>query len=393
MTENLPLIEKKKQVRENLHTYRSLPEYILDGVGVIVQLVVSPTAARKRPSFLPSDPFNQQEDDFPSYWWNGIVIALVTLLIGWLIALLQGYVFTIDETYLILWLAGTGALALIANKANIRAFLKTFHDSLLDNMVNEADVEHLRKWMDVNFGIWKPLISGLVAGPGLAWLLYASWLFNHKPLVFQPGVFAVVLLASIQSVWVGYYLFPFYVAFPSQLNRYQFDLYTADPSSSEVVGRLSRLLTFILYVTLGFIVQLTVGLTLLGVLTSRTPLAGFVFSIFVWAPTVILYGAGQYHLSDLISRAKWKILNDVQAKIEALYGEDEIPDKDNLDRLNKLMDYHDRIKSTADSALNFRSSLNFLNSLLLPVLAFVFTNLDKVTTLIGNLLGGVKKVP
>jgi hypothetical protein len=57
------------------------------------------------------------------------------------------------------------------------------------------------------------------------------------------------------------------------------------------------------------------------------------------------------------------------------------------------MDYHDRIKSTADSALNFRSSLNFLNSLLLPVLAFVFTNLDKVTTLIGNLLGGGKKVP
>lgn len=392
MTENPLLIEKKQQVRENLDTYRSLPEYILDGVGAIVQWVVNPAAARKRLSFLPSDPFNQQEADFPSYWWNGIVIALVTLLIGWLIALLQGHVFTIDEIYLTLWLAGTGALALIANKANIRAFLKTFHDSLLDNMLSTLDVEHLRNWMDVNFGIWKPLISGLVAGPGLAWLLYSSWLLNHKPLVFQPGVFAVVLLASIQSVWVGYYLFPFYVAFPSQLNRYQFDLYTADPSSSEVVGRLSRLLTFILYVTLGFIVQLTVGLTVLGVLTSRTPLAGFIFSVFVWAPTVILYGAGQYHLSDLISRAKWKMLNDVQAKIEALYGENEIPDKDNLDRLTKLMDYHDRIKSTADSALNFRSSLNFLNSLLFPVLAFVFTNLDKVTALIGNLLG-VKKVP
>ena len=243
-------------------------------------------------------------------------------------------------------------------------------------------------WLEINFGVWKPLLSGLVAGPLLAWLLYSSWLENHPLAVFQVGVFSVILLACIQSVWVGYYLLPFYVAFPSRLNRYQFDLYTTDPSSSEVVGRLSRLLTFILYVTLGFIMQLTVGLTLLGVLTEQTPLAGFVFSVFVWAPTVILYAAGQFHLTDLISRAKWKMLNEVQTKIEALYGEEGIPSKDTLDRLAKLMDYHDRIKATPNSALNFRSSLNFLNSLLFPVLAFILANLDRVMELLGNIGDG-----
>jgi hypothetical protein len=75
----------------------------------------------------------------------------------------------------------------------------------------------------------------------------------------------------------------------------------------------------------------------------------------------------------------------VQTKIEKLYSGEDIPDKDTLDRLSKLMDYHDRIKATPNSALNFRSSLNFLNSLLLPILAFVFANLDKVMEVIRGI--------
>jgi hypothetical protein len=79
------------------------------------------------------------------------------------------------------------------------------------------------------------------------------------------------------------------------------------------------------------------------------------------------------------------MLNEVQMKIEKLSGGEEIPDKDALDRLSKLMDYHDRIKSTPNSALNFRASLNFLNSLLLPILAFILANLDKVIDVINNI--------
>jgi hypothetical protein len=55
------------------------------------------------------------------------------------------------------------------------------------------------------------------------------------------------------------------------------------------------------------------------------------------------------------------------------------------------MDYHDRIKSTPNSALNFRASLNFLNSLLLPLLAFVFSNLDKVIGVIRDIAAAPPK--
>ena len=116
----------------------------------------------------------------------------------------------------------------------------------------------------------------------------------------------------------------------------------------------------------------------MDVLTADSPQPGIVFSIFVWAPTVILYSTGQYHLSDLIIRAKWKTINEIQKQVEDLCREEKIPDKDTLDRLAKLMDYHDRIKDTPNSTLNFRAGLNFLNSLLLPVLAFVAANLKDV---------------
>jgi len=198
----------------------------------------------------------------------------------------------------------------------------------------------------------------------------------------------VIVISCIQSIWVAYYLGPFYISLPPRLARYRFDLYTTDPSSSEVVGRLSRLMTFILYVTLGFIALLTIGLNQVNVLNLQT---AFVFSLLIWVPTIVSYGAGQFHISTMITKAKWKTLDEIQSKIEVLYEdalnkENETPKKETLDFIEKLMDSHDRIKITPNSALNLRAGLNFLNSLLLPILAFIVANLDKVIAFIESQL-------
>ena len=365
--------------------YRSLPEYILDGVGALFNKLSSRSAAQRK-AFLPRDASTQENDGFPSYWLNGAAIAVFTYLIGWSVAFLLGQPFDPFEKTLAMWGAGTGALALIANKVNIRAFLNTFRQTCLEKMLHSSDVENLGRWLKSNFNARNPLLAGVVVGPLLGLLLYNTWIHNIRETgrytEFHWGPFATVLLSSIQAVWVAYYLYPFYVAFHSRLDKYHFDLYTQDPSSSEVIGRLSRLLTFILYVTIAYIVQLTVGLSYINVITTDSAGPALIFSVFVWAPTVILYATGQFHLSDLIVRAKWRILNQVQTKIEALYGVKKIPDRETLEQLEKLMNYHDRIKATPNSALNFRASLNFLNSLLLPILAFVATNVKDIAKFI-----------
>jgi len=373
MKSNAALVEKREELRTQMEAYRSLPEYLLDGVGALI--------ARSK---LPRNASTQETEGFPSYWINGMLLTLLTFLLGLGVSALLGENVELSEIYFTLWAAGMGALSLIANKVNVRAFLNTFHGPLLDRMERSSDVDDLGNWLKRNFSLRFPLVFGLVAGPVLGVLLYNGWRVGHDSPPFHLGSVITVVLSCMEAMWVGYYLYPFYLMFPPQLHRYHFDLYTPDPSSSEVVGRLSRLLSFILYVTMGFLIQLMIGLGLFDVLSTRTLVPGFLLSLLVFSPMVIMYAAGQYHLSDLISRAKWKMLNEVQAKIEKLSGAEDIPDKDTLERLSKLMDYHDRIKSTPNSALNFRASLNFLNSLLLPILAFILANLDKVTAVFEN---------
>ncbi|MCB9113289.1 MAG: hypothetical protein H6634_18750 [Anaerolineales bacterium] len=384
MSKKATLPQKRTELKEQLTRFRALPEYMLDGIGALLQYLISPKTARSRKSFLPENVSEQYQDSFPSFWLSGALIAAFTFLIGWLVSYASAYRPTTEELRLMIWSSFAGALALIVNKVNIRTFLDTFRKSCVDRMLRVSDIDELSGWLQRNFGLWLPLLSGLAVGPLLGRILYASWLkVPETQAVFQLGPFVTIVLSCIQAVWVAFYLYPFYVAFPSRLNRYRFDLYTSNPSSSEVIEQLSRLLTFILYATMGYIVQLTIGLTYIGVLNTANPLPIVIFSVFVWAPTVVLYATGQFHLSNVITYAKWKTLNEVQSKIESLYNSTSIPDKDLLDHIDKLMDYHDRIKSTPNSALDFRTGLNFLNSLLFPILAFF---LKDVPTYINTLI-------
>ena len=51
---------------------------------------------------------------------------------------------------------------------------------------------------------------------------------------------------------------------------------------------------------------------------------------------------------------------------------------------DRLMDYHDRIWRTPNSTLNLGAGLNLLSQLLLPLLAFLLANLDKLLGLFFN---------
>ena len=384
-TDNL-LSAKIAEVKNKMQWYRSLPEYLLDSIGAALTIFSRPR--EKSVPVLPSSALLRGKSSLPSYWLNGLIIALLTILVGWLVSVITGETITERDISVSVWAAAVGALALIVNKINIRTFLESFHESIIDKILSPDDVDDLEGWLDRNFKLVSPLVAGLVGGPILAYILIDS--LGHGDLAaINIGTIVVVVLACVQSIWVVYYLGPFYLSLPPQLARYHFDLYTTDPSSSEVVGRLSRLMTFILYVALGFIVLLTVGLNQVDVFNLQT---AFVFSLLIWVPTIVSYGAGQFHISNIIARAKWKTLNEIQSKIEELYKdtlteESGSPKKEILDVIEKLMDSHDRIKTTPNSALNFRAGLNFLNSLLFPVLAFLIANLREVLAFIESQFG------
>ena len=61
-----------------------------------------------------------------------------------------------------------------------------------------------------------------------------------------------------------------------------------------------------------------------------------------------------------------------------------IPSSETLEHLEKLMNYHDRIRDTPNSALNMRAGLNALNSILLPLITLILANWPTLVALFNK---------
>jgi len=182
------------------------------------------------------------------------------------------------------------------------------------------------------------------------------------------------------GVGIGGGIFLWYIvlflSFALRLSRYQFDLYVADPSASEVIRHLSNLFN-------GLVFMLSVVMALFTLLWASSP--EFLFSglmvisvLISWGPVVTLFAFSQAALSRIIMEAKWGKLLQIQKKVERLESQEDIPSRDTLAHISALMDYHDRIMGARSLALDVRTGLNLLNSLLLPLLAFLISNLRNV---------------
>jgi len=176
------------------------------------------------------------------------------------------------------------------------------------------------------------------------------------------------------------YLILVAILLSARLRRYDLRLFAADPSSSELVSRLSSVLGSIVY----FVAVLAAYNTLVSALIGLLLPLGIFVVLVLWLPIIALFVLNQTSLSSLIRRVKWKTLNGIQMKVEKLQSSKNFGNQETMDAMKRLMDYHDRVKATRDSALDFRTYLSFINSLLLPLLAFILGNLDLVLNLFAR---------
>jgi hypothetical protein len=216
--------------------------------------------------------------------------------------------------------------------------------------------------------------GGLLLG-----LLVVSMMGVEQGKFFGYGyTFAQVILAMITVAFFyqGFVVIPL----PAMLRRYDLKLFAADPATSELLARLSGELSTFVYFIAFYSAMATLTIVALG--TSQA--SGIVLVLFLWLPIIAMFTLNQTSLSSLVRRAKWKTLNEIQAKVEKLQAVENFEDKETMEAINRLMDYHDRVKATRDSALDFKTYLSFINSLLLPLLAFILGNLDLVFKLFGR---------
>lgn len=115
---------------------------------------------------------------------------------------------------------------------------------------------------------------------------------------------------------------------------------------------------------------------------------GIVFLTVPWGLLIVVFISGQYALAKIINKAKWKTLNGIQAQIEGLQDQEEILGEKTLGHINELLDYHNRIRTTRNSAMDIRAGLSLLQSLLLPMIGLLLANLLNIFEILSKLTAG-----
>jgi hypothetical protein len=129
-----------------------------------------------------------------------------------------------------------------------------------------------------------------------------------------------------------------------------------------------------------FILALLIGLN--NVVFAYFELLTIVQVIATWFPLGLCFVLNQLALGEIILKAKLQTLNLLQEQVEKLYKKEEIPSKETLEQISKLMDLHERIKNTNNRSLKWQTFLGFINSSLLPFIGFFMGNLDSIAAML-----------
>jgi len=359
---NDELSAKREELKRQLATgeYKTLIDVVLDWVSHVIQRTI-------------------RAHQPVSVWYSATFIFLITILIGFLAIALLGEFASLQRfvgqysafTLLVVVLA---TVSMVVVNLFIGDILSALRENVLDVIESAPTLDEIKHWLAAISKRRRILIMS-VAG-GIVGGAYASFLASTVMRYFVGyGLTLFLVLVAIQSVvFVGYLLF--IAALSVQIGRFELRLFRSDPSSSEVIARLSGVLSNFVYIVAAYGAVLTLGIASFHLLES------FSFAVaFLWITIVVIFTANQIGLARVIRRAKWKTLSSIQATIDSLQVEEHLSEKEMREAIVWLLDYHDRVKATRNSALDLRAGLNFLNSLLLPLLALVLANLDAIFAL------------
>ena len=269
--------------------------------------------------------------------------------------------------------AGFILAGMTANRVCISRIFTILRVDIVDAIESVADLVDLQRWLKAVCNVKNHLFFSIaysILGSSVSLVLFA--VTKGGFVGFGPTILLVIV--HFQGGMLGYYVFAFLAA-PIRLSRYQYKLYSSDPSSSEVIARLSSMLSSFLYFAAVLVAVATLIVASFGLMTSVITV---LLVLAMWGFLAALFITNQIALGKIIVTGKWKTLNKVQAAIDKLKAEQSIVDKETMEAINRLMDYHDRVRATRSSALDLRAGLNFLNSLLLPLVAFLLANLEKL---------------
>lgn len=355
MIEDTNLTHAREELKRQLvdGEYKSSIEEILETVGRFLQKLTR----QAKP---------------PASWISAFAIALLISLIAYVSSLLTGDL----SRYGYRTIASGGALIFLNMVIAIYTFRRTFatlQDKVLDGLESSVGLTGLTDWLAAVGDLRRPALVGL--------FVYAAYVVAF--VLPDPAEVPVdlIVVGAVMLFWTGFLIYYMYlfVVLPLRLSHCHFKLHAEDPISTEVLVEWSGMMNFAAYM---FAFMLAMG-TLFTVTMVTFRLRILIFVIPRWLPLIVLFVANQMAISRVISRSKRKLLNQVEAQMAAMRPRSGPPDKETKETLLWLWDYHDRIKGTRNSGLDIKGIMNMVNTLLIPLLAFLIANREAIFNLVG----------
>ena len=314
----------------------------------------------------------------PPFYYLVIIVALIIHFPGLLSAMLLNE----SRQFAKLWMGGFLSLeiaiaGLVVAKININYVLQNLRDYVVDAIDSLDNLSDLHQWLPNFWAIRKQIFFFIVCGGILgAWSVH-SWTQMMGKFVgwsFAISAFLMWVLLGVPA----YYIF-LMVLLPLRLSHYQYNLFDANPNHSDVVRRLSFTLKNYTYVIAVFFAFATF---FFGVISPIPALRSWNFSIIVlitgWIPLTAQFVSNRTALNHIVRNAKWKTLKEIELKIKTIQENANLADKETMDCISRLMDYHDRISATHDTALELRARLSFIAQIAMTLMAYVVPNLDRI---------------
>ena len=356
-----PLMKKREELKLRLEVgnYPNIPEKILDGIGWLIRELT------------------QNTKNLP-LWISGLVLFLITLLLGLVLSIILSRTHPFLETIIVLVIivTTTGFISLILGKQFLDSIFAEFRDHIVDSIQSFDDLSDFQNWVSFVCNAKYQLICGAfysLLGPGI----FIVTLQNSAIGFIGIGPILSIIFPWFQGGLFAYYLLA-YLPLPGRLGRYKYKLYKNDPSQSYVIDHLSNILN---KGVLTFSLLMAISTVSLPYMWRYYSIGVRIFVLLImWIPIIAIFIINQSALSKIVRLSKKRKLNEIQAKIEKLEKDDDIVNKETMEAINRLMDYHDRIRDSKNSTLSVRSVINFINSLLLPLIS---TLLSRITEVLG----------
>jgi hypothetical protein len=305
------------------------------------------------------------------------VSALTFSLIISIIALLGSIFFSGVTSYEYRIIASGGLLIfinLVIAKTIFDRVFTTLQSKLLVKLGSNRGVAGIQAWLITAQNLKWPLLIGFIV-----FLAYAFFILpNPINASFIP---ADLVMGGTMLLWTGFliYYMILFMILSQRLSQLDFELHKEDPVSSEVLLDWSRMMNLAAYL---FAFMLATG-TFFYVSAGTFSLQILYFIIPRWLLLIGLFVINQLAFSTVITRSKRASLNDVESLMADLRPKGRSPDHDKMETILYMWDYHDRIKSTRNTILDFYGIANLTNTLLIPLIAYALANLKILLQFFG----------